>query len=197
MIRYVSIGDSYTSGVGTIPSQSWPNLLTRRLQKDGVEIQLVANPAQNGFTTLDAWDEEIPVVEKEKPDFVTVMLGVNDFVQEVEKDEFRGMYGQLLDNVVKNSKKAICLTVPDFTLTPNGRLYDIPEKVRKGIEEFNSVIMEEAEQRGIKVIDIYPYSQKNDPELVAKDGLHPSAKQYDMWVDVMYPIVKAELSKII
>lgn len=38
---------------------------------------------------------------------------------------------------------------------------------------------------GITFVNITPISEKGieQPELLAKDGLHPSGKQYSLWVD--------------
>src|SRR5437868_3392847 len=82
-IRYVAIGDSYTIGEGAEPREAWPVLLTKHLQANGIDIDLVANPSRTGWTTLNAIDRELPVFVQEKPTFATLMIGVNDWVQGV------------------------------------------------------------------------------------------------------------------
>jgi len=39
------------------------------------------------------------------------------------------------------------------------------------------------------VVDIFPQSQlmKDNSDLIAKDGLHPSAKEYALWGQIIYP----------
>ncbi|MEZ4772312.1 MAG: hypothetical protein R3D00_03950 [Bacteroidia bacterium] len=51
------------------------------------------------------------------------------------------------------------------------------------------------EQRGVRFFDITEISRlaKDDPELVASDGLHPSGKMYTEWVKLILPEVKAIL----
>lgn len=46
-------------------------------------------------------------------------------------------------------------------------------------------------------VDIFPISQqmKNNKELVAADGLHPSAKEYAIWETLIFPAAKQLLSK--
>ncbi len=47
-IRYVALGDSYTICTGATEAQSWPVLLCRQLKDAKVNIELIANPSQNG-----------------------------------------------------------------------------------------------------------------------------------------------------
>ena len=37
-VRYVPLGDSYTRGKGVQPEDTWPMLLTRHLQAEGIEV---------------------------------------------------------------------------------------------------------------------------------------------------------------
>ena len=43
--------------------------------------------------------------------------------------------------------------------------------------------------------EIFAISQQaaDDPDLVAKDGLHPSGAQYALWVDAIEPVVDPNL----
>jgi lysophospholipase L1-like esterase len=67
-------------------------------------------------------------------------------------------------------------------------------KVSKEIDEFNSVLKEESEKRGVRYFNITDISRRalTDRTLIASDGLHPSGKMYKLWVDKMIP----EISKI-
>jgi lysophospholipase L1-like esterase len=47
-IRYAAIGDSYSIGEGASPNESWPAVLTRHLNGQGLQIDLVANPSRTG-----------------------------------------------------------------------------------------------------------------------------------------------------
>ncbi|PYK92091.1 MAG: lysophospholipase, partial [Verrucomicrobia bacterium] len=57
-----------------------------------------------------------------------------------------------------------------------------------GILRFNQIVTEEARKRGLEVVDIFPISKKmgQDKSLVAKDGLHPSAKAYAEWEKIIF-----------
>jgi len=66
-IRYVAIGDSYTIGYGVLEVDRWPNVLVNNLKKEGIDINLVANPSVSGFMVRDTIDFELPEVEKISP----------------------------------------------------------------------------------------------------------------------------------
>src|ERR1700741_3731165 len=87
-IRYVAIGDSYSIGEGASPDESWPALLTCHLRDRGLDIQLGTNPSVTGWTTQDAIDRELPVFVRAKPNFASLLIGVNDWVQGVDQAEF-------------------------------------------------------------------------------------------------------------
>ena len=62
-IRYVAIGDSYTTGTGIEPEMSWPSQLSKQLRNSGVSIDFVANLAQGGWTSKQAVDSELPLLK--------------------------------------------------------------------------------------------------------------------------------------
>jgi len=51
------------------------------------------------------------------------------------------------------------------------------------LAEFNRIILEEASKRQLKSRDVFPQSGKctTTRSLIARDGLHPSAKEYALW----------------
>src|SRR5581483_5212561 len=88
-IRYAVVGDSYSCGEGAKPSESWPALLTAHLKSQGLNIELVSNPSVTGWTTKDAIDRELPKFVNANPNFATLLIGVNDWVQQVDEEAFR------------------------------------------------------------------------------------------------------------
>jgi len=193
-IRYVAIGDSYSIGEGASPNESWPAVLSRHLNENGLNVKLVANPSVTGWTTQQAIDHELPIFAKAKPDFATLLIGVNDWVQEVDEKTFRGRLAFLVDqmlSVLSNKKRLLVVTIPDFGVTPAGPRYSRGRNISEGLAAFNRVVEEEAKLRGLRVVDIFELSKKmgSDNSLVAADGLHPSAKSYAEWERVIFPAV--------
>ena len=198
MIRYAALGDSYTIGEAVAENERWPNLMTTHLNEAGIPIQIVANPSVTGWTTQDLIDKELPVYREANPEFATLLIGVNDWVQGVSKELFRKNIGFIMDEMLKDlasSKKLVIITIPDFGATPAGPKFSGGRDIAAGLLEFNVILTEEAHKRELSVVDIFVLSQgmKDDPELVAPDGLHPSAKEYVLWEELILPVVKAKL----
>jgi lysophospholipase L1-like esterase len=191
-IRYAVIGDSYSCGEGAKASESWPALLTQHLKSQGIDVDLVSNPSVTGWTTKDAIDKELPKFIRSNPTFASILIGVNDWVQGVDETTFRNRFSYLIDQMLAalpNKKKLLVVTIPDFGVTPTGPKYSRGRNIHEGIKQFNQIVTEEAAKRGLKVVDIFPLSKKmgEDKSLVAKDALHPSAKEYAEWEKIIFP----------
>src|SRR5436305_12611181 len=198
--RYAVFGDSYSCGEGATPKESWPSLLTQHLKSQGVDVDLVSNPSVTGWTTKDAIDRELPKFVNSNPTFATLLIGVNDWVQGIDETTFRNRFSYLLDQmlaVLPNKKHLLVVTIPDFGVTPTGPKYARGRNIHEGITQFNQIATEESRKRGLEVVDIFPLSKKmgKDKSLVAKDGLHPSAKAYAEWEKIIFPAALELLTK--
>lgn len=196
LIRYVALGDSYTICEGASWEESWPVILTERLSDAGIPIQLVANPSRTGWTTQDLIEKELPIFDASSPTFSTLLIGVNDWVQGVTAEAFHKNLNFIIDHVQKKvGNKIVLVTIPDFSVTPEGPKYSKGRNIAEGLQEFNGIIKEEAKKRNLKCVDIFPVSlgMKDKPELIATDGLHPSAKEYAIWEKLIFPVVQQVL----
>jgi acyl-CoA thioesterase-1 len=197
VLRYVALGDSYTIGTATrSPDERWPDQLIARLvgsPSPSSHLELVANLGVNGFTSRDLIEAELPQLDSLRPEFVTVLIGVNDVVQGVPVTTYRENVSVILDELLGRlaATRIVVVTTPDYTVTPRGADYGDPAGQADAIRRFNAAISELAAKRGVAVIDIRAISLEaaNDPTLVADDGLHPSGVQYGHWVDRIAPIV--------
>jgi acyl-CoA thioesterase I len=193
-ITYLPLGDSYTICTGAKSEESWPVLLTQHLNEHKISCSLIENPARNGFTSQDLINLELPLCKKLKPHFVSLLIGVNDWVQGVPKDVFHKNLRYILNEVQANiakDGKIVLITIPDFGVTPQGKQYANGRNISNGIAAFNDLLKQEAKTRKLVLIDIFELSKKMglDESLVAKDGLHPSAKEYAAWEKLMLPEV--------
>ena len=199
-IRYIPVGDSYTIGTGAETEEAWPNLLVEDLKAQGFSIELIANPAVSGYTTQNTIDAQLAVVESKRPNFVTLLIGANDVNQRVSAEDFRSNLQTLIRRllfVVQEKSRLVLITIPDFSSTPTGGLFFQIRFLSKKIEVFNKIIKEEAKRQGLKVIDLYPVSKKmaQDPDSISSDGLHPSAKGYRLWEELILKEVSGVLLK--
>lgn len=200
-IRYVAIGDSYTVGARVDPKDSWPFQLTQRLKNANIPINLVANLGRTGWTAKQAVKGQLPLLEKLEPDFVTVLIGVNDWIRGVNNRDFTNRIQSLLNGIQKNISKAtniLIISIPDFSCTPGGKKWGYGKSAVNGIARLNKILKIEANLRGLPIIDITPLSRKlcPYPKAFANDGVHPSKMQYTKWVDLIYdPVYKILNSK--
>jgi acyl-CoA thioesterase-1 len=198
-IKYVPLGDSYTICTGAKEAESWPTIMTKHLNEKGIITELLFNPSKNGFSTQNLIDIELPQFDKSDCNFATLLIGVNDWVREVSAKEYHENLNYIIDHVAKKIGKAriILVTIPDFGVTPQGSLYGGGRNITQGITEFNEIIKEEAKKRGILLVDIFKTSRemKGRTDLVAQDGLHPSAKEYAEWEKLIFPCASSLLFK--
>ncbi len=190
-IKYVALGDSYTIGEGAGKGDAFPDLLTKHLRDSaGIGIILSANPSVTGWTTDDLIENELPIFDRIKPDFVTLLIGVNDWVRGVDSGAFHKNITYILDHITATKTKVLLITIPDFGVTPTGKMYSGGRDISKGISDFNNIIKNEGRKRNLPIADIFPETQKmkDRPDLIAHDGLHPSAKEYALWEKIIYPV---------
>ena len=193
-LRYVALGDSYTIGTSVSAAESWPSQLVARLPS----LQLVANLGVNGYTSRDLIERELPSLGGLQPDFVTLMIGVNDVVQGVPEATYAANLEVILDAVLALVPvgRVVCVATPDYTVTPQGAAFGSPAQQRAGIQHVNQILGEACAARGLRFVPaIFAISEAaaTDRSLVAGDGLHPSGKQYGLWVGVIAPAVEALL----
>lgn len=196
-LRYVALGDSYTIGTSVSIDARWPNQLVGALDGAGPTggsngLDLTANLGVNGYTSRDVIDVELPELAALRPEFITLLIGVNDVVQGVPAETYRANVVQILDDLVGlvGATRIIVVTTPDYTVTPAGADYGDPIQQAAGIRENNTILTTLATARGIAVVDIYNISlgAAADRSLVASDGLHPSGAQYARWVARVAPV---------
>ncbi len=194
-ITYLALGDSYTIGESVKPEERWPVVLVNKLGEQGLKIKQPEIIATTGWTT----DELKKGIEKrglkQKYGLVSLLIGVNNqfrgFETEVYETEFRELLSIAIDYANGNTKKVFVVSIPDYGVTRFGSKHD-PEKISVELDYYNQVSKKIAEENGVEFFNITEISRlaAADPELVAKDELHPSGKMYKQWVDLMLPGVK-------
>jgi lysophospholipase L1-like esterase len=199
-LRYVALGDSYTIGTATrSPAERWPDRLVAALGEGEPALELVANLGVDGFTSRDVIATELPQLGRLRPEFASLLVGVNDVVQGVPVEAFAANVERILDELLGRLPPARIVTVatPDYTVTPRGVDYGDPAEQAAGIHRINAVLEEAAGRRGIAWIDIHDLSLRaaTDRSLVADDGLHPSGAQYTLWVARIAPVVARLLGR--
>lgn len=193
-LRILALGDSYTIGQSVVEADRWPVQLAARLREQGLAVLDPQIIARTGWTT----DDLSAGISEQQPsgpfDLVFLMIGVNDEYQGRKIDTYRtglqALLAQANEFAGQRPGRVIVLSIPDWTVTPFAEGSD-QARLAANIAEFNAVNRAEAEQAGAVYVDVTPISQlaRGQRDLLAGDGLHPSAKMYARWVDLLLPAV--------
>jgi acyl-CoA thioesterase I len=195
-LKYLALGDSYTIGTGASDeSHSWPAIIAERL---GAEV---TNPAVNGYTTQDLIQRELRLVETVMPDFVTILIGVNDLVQGRSPEQYRKSLTTIYDAVadLTNTKGArvAAVSIPNWSYVPAAADFGGKDHVERLTRIFNDVAREESTRRGFAWIDIGEASTSaiGSKGWIASDGLHPGDAQYAVWAEAIWSALRDDWSR--
>lgn len=197
---HLALGDSYTIGEAVDVDERWPVQLAKRLRDDSIKIDPII-VATTGWTT-DELQDGIVKADVEGPyDFVSLLIGVNNQYRGLPVDQYEREFKALLDQAIEfaagNPYNVMVVSIPDYGFTPFAvkKMLD-EEKIARELDNYNAIAEKIAKLRDVRFINITPGSRlaKDDPSLIASDGLHPSGKMYKMWVDQMYDHVYRNLS---
>lgn len=197
-LTYVALGDSYTIGTGVKARHRWPDQLVRALRPD-VSLELEANLGVNGKTSSQLVEEQLSRLDSLEADFVTLLIGVNDVYRGGDAETYQANVRTILEHLLERlpARRILVVSTPDYTLTPEGSTRADAAAQRSQLERFNEILREETLARDIGWVDISAVADRvpDDPSLVAQDGLHPSAKQYAGWVELIAPVAREMLSE--
>ncbi|MES2779231.1 MAG: SGNH/GDSL hydrolase family protein [Bacteroidota bacterium] len=195
-IRYLALGDSYTKGESVSQRESFPYLLTDHLNKDShSEVLETKVIAQTGWTTTSLLASINEQEFTDTYDLVTLLIGVNNQYQGKSIEAYQRDFIQCLQKATElaggKSNKVVVISIPDYGYTPFGA--GNREVISADIDAFNGVNKSIADSIGVSYINITSISRSGFEGLVASDGLHPSGKQYKLWVDAMQVVVKEKV----
>ena len=186
-LTYLALGDSYTIGESVVESERWPMQLIAQLKARGKTFETPKIIATTGWRTDDLsnaiWKEDL----KPGYDLVSLLIGVNNQYQGKSVDAYKPEFEELLKTAINlaggDKRKVFVVSIPDYGYTPFGK----PKQpaITEALDKFNKANKEIAEKIGVRYVNITDISRKglDDPQLVASDGLHPSGKQYGLWVE--------------
>lgn len=186
-LQYLALGDSYTIGENVSENERWPVQLAAALSRQGILVGKPKIIAVTGWRT-DNLKNGISIAQlKDKYDLVSLLIGVNNQYQGKSIEAYKPEFEELLQTAIRlaNGKKenVFVVSIPDYGFTPFGK--PKKEQITKDLDQFNTENKKITEQFGVTYINITDISRQGleDPELVAQDGLHPSGKQYTLWVE--------------
>lgn len=191
-LRYLALGDSYTIGESVAEAERFPNQLAGMLANEGatVDVKIIA---RTGWTTDELWEGIQKETLSPPYDMVSLLIGVNNQYRGRDIEDYREGFVFLLDKAIEfaggDPKRVIVFSIPDWGVTPFAAGRDAAQ-IASEIDAFNQVNFEETQNAGAHYVDVTPVSRqaKDDPTLIAADGLHPSGKMYAEWAKSALPI---------
>lgn len=185
--NYLALGDSYTIGESVASNKTWPNLLVDALSEKEMTINSTTIIAKTGWRTdqmLAAAEDEIADKKFEK---VSLLIGVNNEFQGQDPSDFEPEFIECLTYAIAHCKNGAAgvfvVSIPDYGFTPYGESNQAAISAR--IDQYNEICERNADNYQVPFYNITPISRNglDQADLVASDGLHPSGKQYGLWVD--------------
>ena len=91
----------------------------------------------------------------------------------------------------------MCASIPDWGVTPFARReLRSAARIADEIDTYNRAAQEACAQRAIAFVDITAISRARgaEPEMLAADGLHPSAAMYAEWTRLALPWARTLLA---
>ncbi|THH41268.1 SGNH/GDSL hydrolase family protein [Neolewinella litorea] len=186
-ISYLALGDSYTIGTSVPAEQRWPEQLARQLlERERIAVEPLEIVARNGWRTDNLANALAAADPGDDFDLVSLLIGVNDQFQGFAVDGYQRRFEQLLQAAIGyaggDTSRVFVVTIPDYAYTPfgGGR-----EFISREIDQFNAAARQVTTRYDIPFYNITPISRRGlqQPDLVAGDDLHPSGKQYGLWVE--------------
>jgi lysophospholipase L1-like esterase len=194
-LHYLALGDSYTIGEGVPAADRWPVQLARRLHAQGVAVDEPQIVAVTGWTTDELGAGMDAAMLVPPYDLVSLLIGVNNQYRGRGAGDYRGQFAGLLRRAVglagDRASRVVVVSIPDWGVTRFAR-----EQGRDGaaiahaLDVYNAIARDETGRAGARWVDITPLSRRH-PDLLADDGLHPSAAQYTYWTDAILPLAAA------
>lgn len=203
-IDILAIGDSYTKGESVLPAKNFPSQLRDSLLAANRKVTGLRIIAQTGWRTdqLKNAIANAPELNDSTFSIVTLCIGVNNQYQNGNFNTYKTEFEQLLQTAIARTggrkERVFVVSIPDWAYTPFGQSFPGgPTQISLKIDQYNAANYSIAQQYQVNYVNITGISRQgiSQPDLVATDGLHPSAKQYTEWVHLLMPVVQGALGQ--
>jgi lysophospholipase L1-like esterase len=188
-IKYAALGDSLTAGVGT------DNYEDSFAYAIGKKLSINSKVVFKDFSLLGARTED--VIDKnllagtieDKPDIVTLLIGVNDVRENISEKEFEKNYEFIVNELIDGTNAKIYLI--NIPFIGSNTLYLPPYNwyFQNRTIRFNEIIESIAKEHNLTYIDIATPTKKifkKDGLYYSVDSFHPSKDGYTILTKIIY-----------
>lgn len=197
--KYLALGDSYTIGQSVCGTCRFPAQLKDSIGQylnpnDTFSVKIVA---QTGWKTYDLKSAIAAENLTDDYDLVTLLIGVNNQYQNqpfsIYEQEFPELVATAIQKAKGDKNNVIVVSIPDYAFTPFGQG---SASISEGIFGYNEFAKNYCLANNITYVYITDITRQGllEPELVASDGLHPSALAYAQFVTRILPEAQAKIA---
>jgi lysophospholipase L1-like esterase len=196
-VLYVALGDSTVQGIGASSREAnYVSRLHARLRERYPRARL-ENLGVGGATSRDVIEAQLQRAVDLKPHLVTLSVGPNDITSRVSVQAYAEHMDTILGRLADETGAVIVVNLlPDLAVTPRFRRGELAPIVGRLSSEFNEALERLAKRHGASVVDLYAASRREvpgRPELLARDGYHPSDLGYARWAELMWDAVRPRI----
>lgn len=206
-IIIVAFGNSITNGVrpdGSVAEEDTFRYLLQQslIESTGQEIKVINAGVNADVSTLALRRIEKDVL-RHKPDYVTIMFGVNDAgffrpdgpvadTPRVSEEDFEASLLKMIELISKVDAQPILVTpVP---MSPSYHLADYPPYVEHGlnylVDEYSDIIRHLAEKLNLPLIDVHrKFSENSETQKFVPDGIHPDKRGHKLISEIYFELL--------
>ena len=189
-IIIVAFGDSITKGGNVAPHERFTSIAEKELtQAIGKQVKLI-NAGVNADITALALQRIERDVFAHKPDFVTVMFGVNDAgffrpngppddTPRVEPEDYKRNLHRMVEMI--SAVGAMPILGTPLPMSPSYPLANLPQYQEHGldylVDQYAEIMREVAREHRIPLIDLHrAFSDDPSTQMFLPDGIHPNTQ---------------------
>jgi acyl-CoA thioesterase I len=174
----IVLGDSISAAYGVPTEQGWVSLLQSRLKINHKQYTVV-NASISGDTTNEGLKRLPSLLERHQASFILIELGGND-----------GLRGYPLNSIKKNLE-ALIKQSKERNITPILLAMRIPPNYGKRYTSgFQKIYQDIAKESDITLVPFLMNDVATNPELMQKDGIHPTTLAQTVLLDAVWNTLK-------
>ncbi len=184
-VTYVVLGDSLSSGVGAqTVEKTYPYLVAKQLAVDYQQVELV-NLAVPGAVSEDVLNDQLKPALEKNPDYISLLIGINDIHNRVPLADFRQTYQTILESLESKTQAKIVVVNLPYLGSKTAMRFPFNVILATRTREFNRAIRSLVDQHNPRfvLVDLYSVTEeaRNHQDYYAKDNFHPSGEGYLFW----------------
>ncbi|PSW42638.1 multifunctional acyl-CoA thioesterase I/protease I/lysophospholipase L1 [Photobacterium leiognathi] len=177
------LGDSLSAGYQMPAEKSWPALLPPLLAQQA-QPTTVINASISGDTSGNGLARLPNLLKQHKPDFVLIELGANDGLRGFPPKILRNNLSQMITEIKKVRSQPLLMQIE---VPPNyGKRYN---------ELFRNTYPSLSEATNVPLLPFFLIDIIVKPELMMKDGLHPTVEAQPLIAQFMAKHLQPYLNK--